>query len=112
VVATLGIGGFGRVELVKVSFSLESFVFHYKVQKLHNFKSSVSRPSIQHICPEVFKEATHCRNPATGTCFLREEYHDVLQEHVHHKVSMRVKPLGGHIFQMMIVTLIKHIIDS
>ena len=32
VVATLGIGGFGRVELVKVSFSFESFVFQYKVQ--------------------------------------------------------------------------------
>ena len=73
VVATLGIGGFGRVELVKVTI-----ITNVDNRSLCNYSISVSRPSIQHICLEVSEKAPHCRNSATGTCFLREEYYDVL----------------------------------
>ena len=62
VVSTLGIGGFGRVELVKVSY--------YSVKLYLYCFVSVSRPSIKHICLEVPEKASHCRNSTAGACFL------------------------------------------
>ena len=74
------------IRLIKI-MTLVVFLFHSFIGVTVVCLCLVSEPAYSGVCLEMLEEAAYCRNPATGTCLLREEYSIGLQASFYYKVT-------------------------